>query len=159
MLWCSYLFIFLQVCPSTILHLGQNKHPGFKGSADVDVLLQICMRFRSSFFKEHSTPSHVSLHIKDQNSMREHLSCVTRHDMLCESICQGAAVPLITRLQTPSSDLHTSSAQHSAQAPGPRAGEASQAFVLTAAAWPSAGEAVSECTANTTVALQCTTPQ
>lgn len=65
--------------------------------------------------------------------MREHLSCVTRYS-LCESICQGATVPLITRLQTPSSNLHRSSTRHDAQAPVPRAGEASQAFVVTAAA-------------------------
>lgn len=94
---CYGAVIFLQECPRTILHLGQNKYPGFKGSTDVDVLLQICMRFRNSAFKEHSTHSHVSLHIKDQNSMREHLSCVTRHNMLCDSICQGAAVHAVTR--------------------------------------------------------------
>lgn len=151
--------IFLQECPRTILHLRQNKYPGFKGSIDVDVLLQIFMRFRNSFFNEHLTSSHVSLDIKGQNSMREHLGCVTRQDMLCESICQGAAVPLITRLEIPSSDLHVSSTQHNAQAPVPRAEEASQAFVLTAAAWPSTGAAVSDPTENTTVPLQRATPQ
>lgn len=91
--------------------------------------------------------------------MREHLSCVTRHDVLCESICQGATVPLITSLQTPISDLDMSSTRHNAQAPVPRAGEASQAFVLTAAARPSTGEAVTDSTENAIVPLQCRTLQ
>lgn len=40
----------------------------FKGSTDVDVLLQICVTFRNSFLKEHLNSSHVNLHIKDQNT-------------------------------------------------------------------------------------------
>lgn len=106
---CCSAVIFPLECPSTILHLRQKniQDISFKGSTDVDVLLQICMRFRASFFKEHSNPSYVSLHIKDQNTAWGSTSVVLRlrHDMLCESICQGATVPLITRLQTPSSHL------------------------------------------------------
>lgn len=90
----------------------------------------------SIFKEEHSTPSHVSLHIKDQNTAWGSISAVSQGRTCCMNpLVQGATVPLITRLQTPSSNLHVSSTRHNVHAPVPRAGEASQVmvFALTAA--------------------------
>lgn len=131
---CYGAVVLLQECPCTILHLGQNEYPGFKGC----ILIYYCRFVWDSgtvFLKNIWPPSHQS----PNHSVRQHLRC-TRHDMLCESICQGATALLTTTQQTPSSDLHVSSTKHNAQAPVPRAREASQAFVLTAAAWPSMGK-------------------